>query len=197
MVTSLPASAAETTTTSSQKNEVVLVRNSGTETIKLPADMSKAELSELKNSIQKYGNQKFSKDEIELINSKVGASGLVYGPWFGGVDKYYAMSVDETVAFFAALGSIVSPFLGWAEVVSVSASNVTSGLCSVIGLHYSIPGSVSQGQWVKADMAKKYREVKYSDGSFAYFQTGFFANNLTVANKSYGSPVTIFSGGLD
>ncbi|WP_277668976.1 hypothetical protein [Caproiciproducens galactitolivorans] len=46
-------------------------------------------------------------------------------------------------------------------------------------------------------MAKKYREVKYSDGTFAYFQTGFFANNLNVAKKSYGSPVTIFSGQLD
>ena len=81
--------------------------------------------------------------------------------------------------------------------MSVSANKVASGLSKAAAVRYLIPEWVAQGQWVKADMAKKYREVKYSDGSFAYFQTGFFANNLNVANKSYGSPVTIFSGELD
>lgn len=195
---SVTAFAVEKDTTSQPKNEVVLQRRNGTVKIDLPTNISKVELDKLKRNILKYGNQVLSQEEVDRINAEGAArDGLVYGPWFGGTDKYYAMSLDETVTFFAAVGAVVTPFLDWAEVISVTATDVTSGICSAVGLHYAIPSSVSQGQWVKANMAKKYREVKYSDGTFAYFQTGFFANNLNVAKKSYGSPVTIFSGQLD
>ncbi len=129
---------------------------------------------------------------------ELAGSGLVYGSWFGGYSKYYAMSLDETLVFSAALaGVLVAPFIADLGIISVSAQKVTGVLVSAIGVRYMIPGSVAVGQWVKATMMKQYREVNYSDGTFAYFQTGFFANSLNVANKSYGSPVAIFSGELD
>lgn len=194
----VPAFAAESETTSQLKNEVVLQRRTGSETIKLPAGMSGAELSKLKNNIQKYGNQKLSQEEVSRINAKAAANGgLVYGSWFGGVSQYYAMSTDESVTFLAAMTSFCLLFVDGEGIVSVKAKDIAGGLTTAVSARYIIPAWVNQGQWVKATMAKKYREVKYSGGTFAYFQTGFWANNLKVANKSYGSPVTIFSGELD
>ncbi len=190
----VPSFAAEKATTSQSENEIVLQRKTGTETIKLPAGMSEAELSKLKNDIQKYGDQRLSQEEVARINAKAGASGLVYGPWFGGVDKYYSASVTESIGILAGLYSMMSTVGGALGLATNKAMDIATAIYATIG---SPLGLIQKGQWVKADVVKRYREVKYSDGSFAYFQTGFWANNLNMANKSYGSPYTIFSGELD
>lgn len=185
------------TMASESTNLVSLQRATGIEVIELPTKLSKEELTELKNNILKYGNIRLSENEINEINQKASArGGLVYGEWFGGYDDYYYASISETISFFSALGAVIVPFLADAGVIAVSAADVISKLLGFIGLSYAIPGSVQPGTTVKADIAKRYREVCYSDGTFAYFQTGFFANDLTVANKYYGSPEAIFSGGL-
>ena len=57
---SVPGFAAKKETISQSKNEVVLQRKTGTEAIKLPTGIPEAELAEMKNNIQKYGNQRLS-----------------------------------------------------------------------------------------------------------------------------------------
>lgn len=197
MALSIPAFAVEHNPTVNQANEVVLQRGTNTETIKLPTNLSKVELTKLKDNMLKYGNKVLSLEEVNSINAKAASSGgLVYGQWFGGYSKYYQASTAESVSFVVAITGFLIPFVGDAEVTAISAGSIAGGLCSAIGVYMAIPGILPSGTMVEATMAKQYREVDYSDGSFAYFQTGFFANDLNVANRSYGSPVTIYSGGL-
>lgn len=144
-----------------------------------------------------YGNDFLTEEEVEVIKQNAESKGgLVYGSWFGGYDEYYAMSLSESLDFIETLLTITTPFLVAGGVVSVTASNVVTAFMVSIGSEYVIPSIVEKGEWVKADMRKRYREVSYSDGTFAYFETGFFANNLSVAGQSYGSPEAIFSGGM-
>jgi|GEM_PF-1602243 len=190
---SIPAFAAEKDTTSQPKNEVVLQRSTGAQTIKLPADISDVELAKLKSNILKYGNQVLSQEEVDHINAKAAASGLVYGPWYGGYSEYYSMSPTETLSFFAGIYSLISLFAGAVGLTTITIADVATGVYSTAG---GPAGLIYPGEWVKATVRKQYREVKYSDGTFAYFQTGFWTNNLNMANKSLGSPYAIFSGGM-
>ena len=144
-----------------------------------------------------YGNKQLSQSEVLRINQEAAArGGLVYGSWFGGVEKYYSMSTSESLEFIAALTTVVAPFLAYAGVISVTAASVSKGLANSVKLYYKIPGTVQSGSFVQTTMKKQYREVSYSDGTFAYYETGFFAQSLSVAGQYYGSPEAIFSGGL-
>ncbi len=58
------------------------------------------------------------------------------------------------------------------------------------------PPVFGTGSEISVTMKKQYREVSYSDGTFAYYETGFFAQDLTMGGTYYGSPEAIFSGGL-
>ncbi|WP_444642593.1 hypothetical protein ACRQU7_18640 [Caproiciproducens sp. R1] len=186
---SVPGFAAEKESTSQLKNEVVLQRKTGTETIKLPTGISVAELTEMKNNIQKYGNQTLSQEEIAHINAKAAASGgLVYGPWFGGYDSYYAMSPTETMQFALVLNTIISPILTCSYGAAYTAA---SYIADLIG--YTLP--VQPGQWIEADRRKSYREVKYSDGTFAYYQTKI-GTSCTLDDSYLGYGEAIISGGM-
>ena len=128
-------------------------------------------------------------DKVAKINEKAAmSSGLVYGPWFGGSDSYYEMSPTETMQFVLTINAILSPILSCSANATYAAA---SYIASMIG--YVIP--VQPGQWVKADRPKTYREVKYSDGTFAYFQTKIGAScSLDDSYLGYGE--AIISGGM-
>lgn len=186
MVIPFPAFAAEKEAASQLKNEVVL-RKTGSKTIKLPTGISKTELSELKNNIQKYGDQVLSQEQVDQINAKASTSGFVYGPWFGGEQDTYQATPSEVIKLVAVLTTAIVALLASPTLSERAAAVIASMIGSYI--------TVSPGQWVHVDSTKKYREVKYSDGTFAYWQTKITAS-VTRSNIYLGSGNTIISGGM-
>lgn len=135
------------------------------------------------NIVEIYNN------EVAKINESEAKEGraMVYGPWFGGADSYYSMSPSESVKLVAVLTAAFTPFLN-SEAIAVQAATSISGL---IGSTIT----VNKGQYVGVDRTKRYREVKYSDGTFAYWQTKIGAS-VTRSNTYLGSGETIISGGM-
>lgn len=134
------------------------------------------------NMIEIYNN------EVAKINEKAAMSGgLVYGVWFGGADSYYSMSPSETIKLGVFMASAIIPFLS-SEIIAVQAASSITGM---IGTALE----VKPGQWIRADRSKRYREVTYSDGSFAYFQTRIGAS-VTRSDTYLGSGYTVISGGM-
>ena len=191
------ASAVEIDSPQALSDVFYLQRDTGVEAIRLADNLSETEKAKIRKNLSLYGNVQLSESEVARINQEAAArGGLVYGSWFGGVDQYYAMSTSESVAFTAALTAVVAPFLAEIGVISISAAEVAGDLTKYVGFYYAIPGTVKAGSMVDVTMKRQYREVSYSDGTFAYYQTGFFAQDLTVAGKYYGTPEAIYSGGL-
>ena len=143
---------------------------------------------ELNVKLNKENQLEIYTDEVAKINAKAAASGgLVYGPWFGGVSSYYSESFSETLTMAAALASLLIPFLNSEEVAVKAASGILGYLGWTV--------NVTPGEWVAADRRKCYREVKYSDGTFAYFQTKVGAN-VKKAGTQICDNDTIISGGM-
>ena len=71
------------------------------------------------------------------------------------------------------------------------AARAASAISGAIGVYYT----VTPGQWVSVDRTKRYREVKYYDGTFAYYQTKIGAS-ATRSDTYLGAGETIISGGL-
>lgn len=127
-------------------------------------------------------------DEVAQINEEaIKAGGLVYGPWFGGADSVYSMSPSETVKLLAILTSAFIPFLSAQSIAVQAATSISNIIGGTI--------TVKKGEYVKVDRTKRYREVKYSDGSFAYWQTKIGAS-ASKSNTYLGKGETIISGGM-
>lgn len=130
-----------------------------------------------------------STQEVAQIkeNVKRAGSGLIYGSWFGGADSYYSASLSESLRLASVLFLAFTPFVSSTSIATKAAQSIATIIGSGIW--------VSKGQYVRVDRTKRYREVKYSDGSFAYWQTKIGAS----VSKSYsylGSGETIISGGM-
>ena len=194
----LPIASAETIDSStSNVNTVILQRDTGTETITLPANMSKAEKDRIQKNLLLYGNRQLSESEVAKINQEAAAKGgLVYGSWFGGVEKYYSMSTAESIGAVAWVAGAVTVVLSATGAITLGAGTVASALCTAAGMPSLNPPVFGSGSYMSVTMKKQYREVSYSDGTFAYYETGFFAQDLTMAGTYYGTPEAIFSGGL-
>ncbi len=128
-------------------------------------------------------------DQVDQINKQatLSGSGLVYGPWFGGYDSVYQMSPSETAKLGVVMSSAIIPFLSSYAIAVAVAESLTNTIGNTL--------VVTPGQWVKVDRRKSYREVKYSDGEFAYFQTRIGAS-VTRSDTYLGSGETIISGGM-
>ena len=112
---------------------------------------------------------------------------MVYGPWFGGADSYYSMSPSESIKLVAVLTAAFTPFLSSTSIAVQAATSISGLIGSTI--------TVNKGQYVEVDRTKRYREVKYSDGTFAYWQTKIGAS-VTRSNTYLGADETIISGGM-
>lgn len=173
--------------------QISLQRTNGIEIINLPSDLSKSEIFKLKNNILLHGDEYLTQNEIEYIKQNAEEKGgLVYGSWFGGFDKYYSMSIKEQINFFNGIATFIGLFIADSKAIV----SFTTSIISLLNNEYILPESFSEGEWIKANCRKRYREVSYSDGTFAYFETGIFLNNLSAADNNYGSPKAILSGGL-
>lgn len=135
------------------------------------------------NIIEIYNNEVAEINESEAKEGRA----MVYGPWFGGADSYYSMSPSETLKLAAILTTAFTPFLNSASVVVQAATSISGIIGSTI--------TVNKGQTVGVDRTKRYREVKYSDGTFAYWQTKIGAS-VTRSNTYLGAGETIISGGM-
>lgn len=135
------------------------------------------------NIVEIYNN------EVAKINESEAKEGraMVYGPWFGGADSYYSMSPSETIKLVAVLTAAFTPFLNSTSIAVQAATSISGLIGSTI--------TVNKGQYVEVDRTKRYREVKYSDGTFAYWQTKIGAS-VTRANTYLGADETIISGGM-
>ena len=191
------ASAAEIDSPKATSNIVYLQRDTGVEAIQLPENVTQAEKARMQKNLLLYGNRVLSESEVAKINQEAAAKrGLVYGPWFGGVEKYYSMSTAESISALAWVGSAVVPILSAAGAISLGAAAVAEAICWAAGIPSINPPVFGAGSEISVTMKKQYREVSYSDGTFAYYETGFFAQDLTMGGTYYGSPEAIFSGGL-
>lgn len=128
-------------------------------------------------------------DEVAKINAKaaLSGSGLRYGSWFGGEDSYYQMSPSQTVKLLTIMIGAIEPFVATTTIAIEIAESITNTIGSSI--------TVYPGQVCKVDRTKRYREVTYSDGSFAYWQTKVGAS-VTKADTYLGYGETIISGGM-
>jgi hypothetical protein len=126
-------------------------------------------------------------DAVAKINASAkAASGLEYGDWFGGADSYYSTSPSEDTRAVLVLFAIFNPFISSSSV----ALKVAQSISGTLGLTMT----VTPGQTLAADRTKRYREVTYSDGSFAYWQTKIGAS-VSLDDDYYGYGETIISGG--
>lgn len=176
---------------------IYLQRDTGVGEIELPAGLSLTEKAKIQKNLLLYGNKQLSQSEVLRINQEAAArGGLVYGSWFGGVEKYYSMSTAESISALAWVAAAVVPILSSAGVISIGAEKVAESICLAAGIATYNPPVFGSGSYMRVTMKKQYREVSYSDGTFAYYETGFFAQDLTMAGNYYGSPEAIFSGGL-
>lgn len=197
MVSIPMASAAEIDSPEAEINTVFLQRDTGVEAIQLPEDVTQAEKARMQKNLLLYGNRVLSESEVAKINQEAAAKGgLVYGPWFGGVEKYYSASLSQSISAIVWLASIVAPVLSELGIISIGAAEVARKLSEAAGATSLFPAIFESGTEVSVTMKKQYREVSYSDGTFAYYETGFFAQDLTVDGEYYGTPEAIFSGGL-
>ena len=135
------------------------------------------------NIVEIYNN------EVAKINESEAKEGraMVYGPWFGGADSYYSMSPSESIKLVAVLTAAFTPFLSSTSIAVQAATSISGLIGSTI--------TVNKGQYVEVDRTKRYREVKYSDGTFAYWQTKIGAS-VTRSNTYLGADETIISGGM-
>jgi hypothetical protein len=126
-------------------------------------------------------------DEVAKINaSSLAASGLQYGEWFGGADSYYSMSPSEEMKLSLVLFGALNPFLESSSIALKAAQSIAATI--------GITLTVTPGQTVGVDRTKRYREVTYSDGSFAYWQTKIGAS-VSADDDYLGDGETIISGG--
>lgn len=125
---------------------------------------------------------------VKMNTSAKAASGMVYGKWFGGVDSTYRATMSEAVVFSVGLFAVINPFLKSTSM----ALTVARSIAAYLGMTKI---TVKKGQYIKANRTKRYRQVTYSDGTFAYWQTKVGAT-VWINSTAHGYGETILSGGM-
>lgn len=101
----------------------------------MPAGLSLTEKAKIQKNLLLYGNKQLSQSEVLRINQEAAArGGLVYGSWFGGVEKYYSMSTAESISALAWVAAAVVPILSSARVISIGAEKVAESICLAAGI---------------------------------------------------------------
>lgn len=157
VMVSIPmANAAEIDSPKATSNIVYLQRDTGVEAIQLPENVTQADKARMQKNLLLYGNRVHSESEVAKINQEAAAKGgLVYGPWFGGVEKYYSMSTAESMSALAWVANAVVPILSAAG---------AEALCWAAGIPSINPPVFGASSEISVTMKKQYREVSYSDG---------------------------------
>lgn len=117
------------------------------------------------------------------------ASGLVYGPWFGNGNE----SWNSNPIFGMAIAGWI--FEGLTTVIPTAPARAAS---FTIGSALTNLSKTTQLAYTYGTVKKTYREVSYSDGSFAYFQSKFVINTTAVDEDGVEyriSPVTEYYEG--
>ncbi|MEG0355006.1 MAG: hypothetical protein RR621_05050, partial [Lachnospiraceae bacterium] len=124
-------------------------------------------------------------DEVKRIEANLNSrSGLTYGPWFGGYSFSRSLNLKETMKLSGYFLLIYGAFLS---------GNASAIVATSFGTLFT--ADIPKGTLVQSDTRKQYREVKYSNGSFAYWQTLVTVTNVKKGNNYLGSKSVIISGG--
>lgn len=90
------------------------------------------------------------------------------------------MSTAECISALAWVANAVVSILSAAGAISLGAAAVAEALCWAAGIPSINPPVFGASSEISVTMKKQYREVSYSDGTFAYYETGFFAQDFTM-----------------
>lgn len=103
------------------------------------------------------------------------ASGLVYGPWFGNGNEAWSTSIQGWAGYAGAIASTLVAFLP-SVTAKAAAAKVASGALFIKGMGW-------EHEYTYGTVKKSYREVSYSDGSFAYFESKFIIDTTVVCTN--------------
>lgn len=120
-----------------------------------------------------YAIEKYPKNIITQANdvsigatgTAVTADGLVYGPWFGNGEEVWTTSLQEWADFISKVSGAVKAIVPDPTAKEI-ANSLYIGAKVIIATGFEI-------NYTYGTVYKSYREVKYSDGSFAYFQSKY------------------------
>lgn len=192
VMVSIPmANAVEIDSPKATSNIVYLQRDTGVEAIQLPENVTQADKARMQKNLLLYGNRVHSESEVAKINQEAAAKGgLVYGPWFGGVEKYYSMSTAESMSALAWVANAVVPILSAAGAISLGAAAVAEALC--LGCRNSF--NQSAGIWHRIGN-KRYYEEAVSGGFLFRRYICLLRNGVFRSGFDDGRNLLRFSGG--
>ena len=93
------------------------------------------------------------------------ADSMIYGPWFGNGEEVWTTSVQEWADFVSRVSAVVQRVVP-DPTAKLIAKSLYGAAEVVIATGFEI-------DYTYGTVYKSNREVKYSDGSFAYFQSKY------------------------
>lgn len=118
--------------------------------------------------------QAIQKPQVQTVSIKAMASGYIYGPWFGNGNEVWNVDVKDFSQIVSLVANGIAIYVPYASAKKLAGS---IGLAAGAYAHYGDP-AVTYGT-----IKKTYREVKYSDGTFAYFESHYVVHTYLIDGK--------------